>query len=68
MSRIGDTQAFPRSGTPGMTYRQWLIGQALAAELAGGDRWTDSHLSSMARRVIEDVDAMLAAMDREGKP
>jgi|TARA_R100000093_G_C1915333_1_gene64098 hypothetical protein len=66
---IGDEYAFPRPsvfsentsvlGHKGMTYREWLIGQALAGMRHGDDKWKDvsAHARGIADRIIMDLEA-----------
>lgn len=68
MSGIRDRQAFPVGGCPGMTYRQWLIGQALRGILSHpviGSYRGDSMRPEVAARAIEAADAVCMALDME---
>jgi len=74
MSSIGDRQAFPVSdgletGFDGMTYRQYLIGQALSRT---GDKYAMDHPSDTRDHIIAidaigSVDAALAILDAENE-
>ena len=50
---------YPYDGNDGMTYRDWLIGQALTGAMAGKD---DGHI---IETVLHTVDALLAKMQAE---
>jgi hypothetical protein len=62
MSKTGDMQAFP----PVLTYRQWLIGQALSG-VAANPYWDDSDYYGCARVAISYADAVLEKLDSEQK-
>jgi len=55
------TQSETLGHNPGMTYRQWLIGQALAGTCAnvGACSWSNAKIAEIA---VEVADAALAKM------
>ena len=72
---IGENEAFPRAcvfpdvgeaaDVPGMTYRQWLIGQALAGA-ANRPGITMSEQETIARNAFRLVDEILVILNRGG--
>ena len=63
---LGDVPAFPRpaGSSPGMTYRQWLVGQVLgkAQGVIGGNP------TNGARVAIECIDAVLNELAEQETP
>lgn len=65
MASIGEKPAFPETES-GMTYREWLIGQALAG-ICGNSAMVMTVVGARqhASTAIELADAMIAKLDKE---
>ena len=50
-----------------MTYRQWLIGQALAGAWAQQQTVDDVRLAYRSSQILHSVDSLLARMERENE-
>ena len=63
----GENTAFPAGGegyepTPGMTYRQWLVGQAISGLTANTD-FDPGKVTPIAQRAIDVADAIIFKMN-----
>ncbi len=66
---LGDQPAFALDPNPaawrGMTYRQWLIGQALMGAMSNPDT-VKSNFDNTALEIIAQVDFLLKNMQKKG--
>ena len=70
MSSLSDQSAFPvnlpSGNSPGMTYRQWLVGMALQGLLANENAWEQSN-KNVADFAIQAADETIKQLESQPK-